>query len=88
MELSNGSGIHTSQGPLWQARFWDHVIRDDNDYKRHLDYIHWNPVKHGFVKDPIQWQWSTFSKWMKKGVYDKDWGCKEAPNDLLKMEFE
>ncbi|MGA9397226.1 MAG: transposase [Anaerolineaceae bacterium] len=76
------------KSPIWQARFWDHVIRDDDDFKKHLDYIHWNPVKHVFVNDPIEWQWSTFSKWLDDRFYDKSWGIGEMPSNIRKMEFE
>jgi putative transposase len=74
--------------PIWQARFWDHVIRDDDDLEKHLDYIHWNPVKHGFVTDPIQWKWSTFPKWIEGGFYDECWGKEEIPKTIGKMDFE
>ena len=73
---------------IWQSRFWDHVIRDDDDFKKHLDYIHWNPVKHGFVNDPIEWQWSTFPKWLEEGFYDKAWGVGEIPANIERMNFE
>jgi putative transposase len=76
------------QSPIWQARFWDHVIKDDNDFEKHLDYIHWNPIKHGYVDDPIQWQWSTFSKWLGDGFYDEAWGSGEIPKNIQKMDFE
>lgn len=76
------------QSPIWQARFWDHVIRDEDDFIRHLDYIHWNPVKHGYVNDPIEWHWSTFSKWLDMGYYDKPWGKGKIPSNIEKMEFE
>ena len=44
---------------VWQRRFWEHVIRNDDDLARHIDYIHFNPVKHGFVADPFAWPWSS-----------------------------
>jgi putative transposase len=52
---------------LWQNRFWDHVIRSENDLARHIQYIHWNPVKHGFVQSPEDWDISTFKQWRKEG---------------------
>ena len=54
---------------LWQRRFWDHVIRDANDLHRHLDYIHYNPVKHGLVSDPADYPWSSFHVHQAKGRY-------------------
>lgn len=62
---------------IWQRRFWEHVIRDEEDWKRHMDYIHYNPVKHGLVESPVNWVHSSFDYWVKKGVYDKSWGSNE-----------
>ena len=59
---------------VWQKRFWDHVIRNQDDLNRHLDYIHYNPVKHGYVKNPILWQETSFHKFIKDGYYSGDWG--------------
>ena len=60
---------------IWQRRFWDHVIRDELDFERHLDYIHYNPVKHGYVTCPNEWPYSSFQRWVKCGVYETDWSC-------------
>jgi len=60
---------------VWQKRFWDHCIRDEEDLANHLDYIHYNPVKHGLVSCPHLWPWSTFQKWVARGVYQPDWLC-------------
>jgi len=54
---------------LWQKRFWDHIIQDDRDLENHLHYIHYNPVKHGFVKAPGDWQDSSYFAWEKRGLY-------------------
>jgi len=56
-------------GSLWQNRFWEHCIRDEKDLARHFDYIHFNPVKHGLVKEPTDWEWSTFHTYEKLGYY-------------------
>jgi putative transposase len=60
---------------VWQRRFWEHVIRDESDMEKHLDYIHYNPVKHGLVCCPHLWEYSSFSRWVKTGRYRDDWGC-------------
>ena len=60
---------------VWQPRFWEHMIRDETDYERHFDYIHYNPVKHGHVTRPQDWKWSTFHRWVGEGVYPIDWAC-------------
>lgn len=57
---------------IWQRRFWEHRIRDDADYRQHMDYIHNNPVKHGYVTNPQNLQYSTLYKLIKKGVYPAD----------------
>jgi putative transposase len=56
------------------GQVWEHAVRDDADYARHLDYVHYNPVKHGHVSAVAQWPHSTFHRWVKAGVYPYDWG--------------
>ena len=60
--------------PLWQRRFWEHTIRDDLDLSNHINYIHYNPVKHNLVKRVIDWKYSTFHYYVKKGILPEDWG--------------
>jgi REP-associated tyrosine transposase len=67
---------------LWQRRFWDHVIRDETDLEQHLDYIHYNPVKHGLVSRPENWCHSSFLEWKQRGVYPDMWGWSE-PDSLV-----
>ncbi|MBA2648897.1 MAG: transposase [Legionella sp.] len=59
---------------LWQPRFWEHRIRNAQDLQTHVDYIHYNPVKHGYVKKPIDWPHSSIHKYIKKGVITESWG--------------
>ena len=59
---------------MWQARFWDHLIRDEADFFRHLDYIHFNPVKHGHCEAAGQWADSSYSHYLRKDWYQPDWG--------------
>ncbi len=60
---------------IWQRRFWEHLIRDQHDFARHMDYIHYNPVKHDYVKCPHHWQHSSFHRWHKDGVYPQNGLC-------------
>ena len=60
---------------IWQHRFWEHLIRDDNDYERHVEYIHYNPVKHGYVIKPVDWQYSSIHQFVKKGKIVSDWAA-------------
>jgi len=59
---------------VWQNRFWEHLIRDDRDMQIHLDYIHYNPVKHGYVESPKDWPSSTFHRYVQEGLYPLNWG--------------
>ena len=61
-------------GPIWQHRYWDHIIRSGKDLARHVDYIHYNPVKHGLTDSPGQWRLSSFSRYLRIGHYPGDWG--------------
>ena len=64
----------------WQRGFWEHVIRDEHDWQQHMDYIHYNPVKHGWANAPRDWQWSSFKRCVEKGWYQDDWGANNEPN--------
>ncbi|HZJ95452.1 MAG TPA: transposase [Thiopseudomonas sp.] len=61
-------------GTLWQHRFWEHEIRNERDCKHHMDYVHFNPVKHGLAARAVDWPWSSFHRLVKQGVYPEDWG--------------
>jgi len=64
---------------VWQRRFYDHVIRDERDFERHFDYVHYNPVKHGLVRRPRDWPYSSFHRWVKLDHYPLEWGCGPEP---------
>ncbi len=74
-ESGNASKLSKAEHGVWQRRFWEHRIRDENDFARHVDYIHYNPVKHGLVASPSDWAHSSFSRYVKLGVYGDDWGA-------------
>ena len=63
---------------IWQRRFWEHAIRDERDFEKHLDYLHFNPVKHGHVACVKDWPYSTFHHWVERGVYSLDWAGADA----------
>jgi putative transposase len=67
---------HYSGSSVWQQRFWEHMIRYETDYRHHLDYIHFNPVKHGYVKTAEDWPYSSFSKFLTHGYYSQGWGSR------------
>jgi putative transposase len=70
---------------IWQRRFWEHAIRDEEDFARHADYIHFNPVKHGYVTRPLDWPYSSFRRFVKQGIYPEDWA---ASDSFRSMEIE
>ncbi|MFI5387519.1 MAG: REP-associated tyrosine transposase [Fimbriimonadales bacterium] len=62
---------------IWQPRFIEHTIHDEEDLLHHADYIHYNPVKHAYVRRPRDWPWSSFHRYVLAGDYPPDWGCAE-----------
>jgi len=66
---------------VWQRRFWEHLIGDEEDLRRHMDYIHWNPVKHGYVKFVADWPYPTFHRFVQRGLYPLDWGGAEMEEE-------
>ena len=73
---------YVSTGAIWQNRFWEHVIRDERDLAAHIDYIHFNPVKHGLVQRAADWPHSSFHRYAASGVYGADWGSGGDPPAL------
>jgi putative transposase len=70
------------EAAIWQRRFWEHTIETENDLEHHLDYIHYNPVKHGYVGRVKDWPYSSFHRYVKEGIYAMDWnGCDGSHND-------
>src|SRR3546814_7625349 len=59
---------------IWQRRYWEHLVRDEDDLQRHVDYIHFNPVKHGHVARAVDWPYSTLHRYVAKGWLAEDWG--------------
>jgi putative transposase len=69
VERNSGGGF-----ALWQRRFWEHTIRNEKDFERHVDYIHYNPVKHGLVTCVRDWPYSSFGRFVRQGLLPADWG--------------
>ena len=66
------SNLNRKERGIWQRRFWEHKIRNQDDLKKHIDYIHINPVKHGDVQKIADWKWSSFLKFVRNGYYQLD----------------
>lgn len=62
---------------IWQHRYWEHLLKDEADYRHHVDYIHYNPVKHGLALNPMDWPYSSFRRYVKAGILPKNWGAAE-----------
>jgi len=72
---------------IWQRKYYDHIIRDENDFNRHLDYIHYNSMKHYNIP-PADWEFSSFNKFVKQGYYEKNWCNFEDKNNILCLDLE
>lgn len=79
--LSKRRRIKGERG-IWQRRFWEHLIRNERDLQQHIDYIHFNPVKHGYVNRVVDWPYSSFHRHVRDGVYAEDWAAKDGVGDL------
>ena len=73
--LRSVSRLEKGEQGVWQRRFWEHQIRNEVNFVRYVEYIHYNPVKHGLVRSPCDWPYSSFHRYVKQGVYDSDWGA-------------
>ncbi len=74
-ERINASRASKGERGIWQRRFWEHTIRDERDLNNHIDYIHYNPVKHGHTTRPADWPHSTIHRYIGKGVLTPNWGA-------------
>ena len=70
----SASKIAKRERGIWQRRYWEHAIRDDSDLERHVDYIHFNPVKHGYVSRVCEWPHASFHRYVREGFLPADWG--------------
>jgi putative transposase len=76
--LPAGEQISTSRSDkgergIWQRRYWEHTLREERDFERHVSYIHFNPVKHGHVNRVRDWPYSSFHRMVQLGIYPEDW---------------
>ncbi len=77
--------IRKGERGIWQRRFWEHVIRNERDFEAHVDYIHYNPVKHGWARRAAEWPYSSFSRFVERGMYSADWA---APERVRRLSLE
>lgn len=81
------SNIKRKERDIWQRRFWEHTIRDECDLYKHLDYIHYNPMKHYNIL-PKNWKYSTFNKFVNNGYYENDWLNYDDKYNIKELDFE
>ena len=81
------SRVRKGETTIWQRRFWEHCIRDADDFRRHLDYLHFNPVKHGHASNALDWPWSSLPRYVQLGWYEPAWGSREPPSILNMSEL-
>ena len=80
-ERCNPSRVSKSERGIWQRRYWEHLIRDERDYGRHVDYIHFNPVKHGYAGRASDWPYSSIRRYIAAGTLDRNWGAEVQSQD-------
>jgi putative transposase len=85
---SSPSRINKGEKNIWQRRYWEHYIKDDEDLRNHIEYIHYNPVKHKYVKSPLEWRESSFKDYVNDGFYASNWGLEGNMKYLDKLGKE
>lgn len=75
-ERRSQSRISKGERGIWQRRYWEHLIRDEDDLWRHVDYVHFNPVRHGYVTRAVDWPYSSFHRYVADGRLPSDWGVR------------
>ncbi len=75
-EPRSAARLRKGERGIWQRRFWEHTIRDDRDYAAHMDYVHFNPVKHGLAARAADWPYSSFHRCVARGLYPEDWSMR------------
>jgi len=73
---------------VWQQRFWEHTVDDEDDFENCFDYLHYNPVKHGLVTSVSDYSWSSFHRYVKSGHYPSNWGCGAAVSVINGAEWD
>jgi len=80
-------GVISDGDQIWQPRFWEHTVIDEKDNRKSLEYIHFNPVKHGLCASPSEWKYSSFAKYVERGIYPVDW-AKGEDIDVVGSEYD
>lgn len=81
-ERRSASRVRQGERGIWQRRFWEHAITEQDDYIAHVDYIHYNPVKHGLCARPVEWPHSSIHRFIQRGTLTAEWGTGRPPRDM------
>lgn len=87
-KLINVGLVNPTYGKIWQNRYWEHTIKNEDDLIKHLDYIHYNPVKHSYADKVKDWKYSSFSEFVKSNLYDENWGNENDIKSIVNMNLE
>ncbi len=79
--IPNAPRLRKGEQAIWQHRYWEHLLRDELDFERHVDYIHYNPVKHGYVNKPLDWAYSSLHRYVAQGIISDCWGVSAVDFD-------
>ena len=85
--LTSGN-VKRKECDIWQHKYWEHTIRDENDLNKHTDYIHYNPLKHKYVNKVSDWDYSSFKKFVQNKLYDINWCNFEDNNNITELDYE
>lgn len=80
--------VNPTYKKLWQNRYWEHTIRNEQDLNQHLNYIHYNPVKHNLVNCANEWEYSSFHEFVKNNLYEENWGSTKDIENIKDLDFE
>lgn len=82
------SKVNKKEKGIWQRRYYEHTITNEDDLNKHLDYIHYNPVKHGYVRKVMDWEFSSFDKFVKTNNYNINWGSAEDIEHIEDLKYD
>jgi putative transposase len=86
LETRSATRVSRGERGIWQRRYWEHMIRDEDDYARHMDYVHINPLKHGLVERVADWPYSSFHRYVREGVYSTEWATAPDSSEVFSGE--
>ena len=80
--------LNKGEKGVFQRRYFEHTILNEEDLNNQINYVHYNPVKHDLVKAVKDWKYSSFDKYVKNNFYERDWGSCDDVKNILNINFE